>query len=54
MGCINSKVVLMFWSDCVWSKKERKILREVLKKEGIVVKVLKCGVVYDIFVNNGM
>lgn len=41
-------------SDRVRSKKERKILREALKKEGIVAKVSKCGVAYDILVNNDM
>lgn len=54
MGCINSKVVPMPRSDRVRSKKERKILREALKKEGIVAKVSKCGVAYDILVNNDM
>uniref|UniRef100_K1Q2R8 Uncharacterized protein n=1 Tax=Magallana gigas TaxID=29159 RepID=K1Q2R8_MAGGI len=41
-------------SDRVRSKKERKILREALKKEGIVAKVSKSGVAYDILVNNDM
>lgn len=54
MGCINSKVAPMPRSDRVRSKKERKILREALKKEGIVAKVSKCGVAYDILVNNDM
>lgn len=54
MGCINSKVAPMPRSDRVRSKKERKILREALKKECIVAKVSKCGVAYDILVNNDM
>lgn len=53
-SCINSKVAPMPRSDRVRSKKERKILREALKKEGIVARVSKCGVAYDILVNNGM
>lgn len=50
----SSKVAPMPRSDRVRSKKERKILREALKKEGIVAKVSKCGVAYDILVNNDM
>lgn len=53
-GCINSKVAPLPRSDRVRSKKERKILWEALKKEGIVAKVSKCGVAYDILVNNDM
>lgn len=54
MGCINSKVAPMPRSDRVRSKKERKILKEALKKQGILAKVSKCGVAYDILVNNGI
>lgn len=52
MGCINSKVAPVPRSDRVRSKKERKFLKEALKKQGIIAKVSKCGIAYNILVNN--
>lgn len=50
MGCINIKVVLIFENIRICIKKERKMLKKVLKKQGIIVKVIKSGVVFEILI----
>lgn len=50
MGCINIKVVLIFENIRICIKKERKMLKKVLKKQGIIVKVMKSGIVFEILI----
>nr|XP_034333119.1 uncharacterized protein LOC105348906 isoform X3 [Crassostrea gigas] len=48
MGCINTKVAPIPENIRIRTKKERKMLKKALKKQGITAKVTKSGVAFDI------
>ncbi|XP_061196540.1 uncharacterized protein LOC133204807 [Saccostrea echinata] len=52
MGCFSSKVAPFPPVDRVRNKKERKMLKKILKMQGIKAKVSKSGVAFDIPVSN--
>lgn len=48
MGCINTKVAPIPENIRIRTKKERKMLKKALKKQGITAKVTKSGVAFEI------
>lgn len=52
MGCINTKVEPLLPVVRIRNKKERKMLKRTLKKQGICAKVTKGGVAFDVPVAN--
>ncbi|XP_052690938.1 uncharacterized protein LOC128168810 [Crassostrea angulata] len=48
MGCINTKVAPIPENIRIRTKKERKMLKKALKKQGITAKVTKSGIAFEI------